>query len=99
MQRTLEQLRAMSHEELVGRILEAQEMLQEGLAVRDSLHGVLNDLLKAKADEVEYYASLNQEKLDEEGLELKKAYAAARHAVSNPHGLMISLKEKLPPVE
>lgn len=94
MQRTLEQLREMSHEELIGRILEAQELLQEGLAVRDSLHGVLNDLLKAKADEVEYYAALSPEQLDEEGLELKKAYAAARHAVSNPYGLMLSLKEK-----
>ena len=96
MQRTAEQLRAMSHEELVNRVLEAQDMLKEGLAVRDSLHGVMNALLKVKAEELEYYASAPSAQLDEEGLELKKAWAAARHAVSNPYGLMLTQREKVP---
>ncbi len=94
MQRTKDQLLAMSHDELVTRLLEAQDMLREGLAVRDSLHAVLNQLLKAKADEVEYYASVNASSLDEEGADLKKTWAAARHAVSNPQGLMLAQKEK-----
>lgn len=78
----------MTHDELVERILELQDMLREGLAVRDSLHAVLNTLLNAKADEVAYYASVPEAQLDQEGLELKRAWAAARHAVSNPYGLM-----------
>lgn len=94
MQRTREQLSAMSHDELVERVLEAQDLLKAGLAVRDSLHTVLNLLLKAKADEVEFYASASPAQLDEEGLELRKAWAEARHAVSNPHGLMLAQKEK-----
>ena len=94
MQRTKDELLAMSHAELVERVLEAQDMLREGLAVRDSLHSVLNDLLKTKSDEVEYYASVDSDQLDEEGAELRKAWAAARHAVSNPHGLMLAQKEK-----
>jgi len=52
MQRTRAELEAMSHEELVNRVLEMQDMLREGLAVRDSLHAVLNMVLNAKADEV-----------------------------------------------
>ena len=94
MQRTKDQLLSMSHDELVTRLLEAQDMLREGLAVRDSLHTVLNQLLKAKADEVEYYASASAGSLDEEGADLKKTWAAARHAVSNPQGLMLAQKEK-----
>lgn len=93
MQRSREQLSAMSHEELVERVLEAQDLLKEGLAVRDSLHTVLNDLLKAKDDEVAYYASVAEAQLDHQGLELKRAWAAARHAVSNPHGLMLKQKQ------
>ncbi len=93
MQRSREQLSAMSHEELVERVLEAQDLLKEGLAVRDSLHTVLNDLLKAKDDEVAYYASVVESQLDHQGLELKRAWAAARHAVSNPHGLMLKQKQ------
>jgi ribosomal protein L18 len=94
MQRTREQLEAMTHAELVERILEMQDMLREGLAVRDSLHAVLNTLLKAKAEEVAYYASAAEAQLDHEGVELKKAWAAARHAVSNPYGLMLKQKKQ-----
>jgi hypothetical protein len=87
MQRTKEQLAAMTHEELVERVLEAQDLLREGLAVRDSLHAVLNQLLKAKADEVAHYAALKEADLDEDARAVKRAYAAARHALSNPQGL------------
>ena len=88
MQRTKEQLLEMSHEELVDRVLEMQDILKEGLAVRGSLHTVLNDLLKAKAEEVEYYAAASEVSLDAEGADLKKAWAAARYAVSNPVGFV-----------
>lgn len=88
MQRTRAELEAMSHEDLVGRVLEMQDMLREGLAVRDSLHAVLNTVLKAKAEEVEHYASTGDGDLAPEEIELKRAWAAARHAVSNPVGLM-----------
>lgn len=88
MQRTKSELIAMSHEELVERVLEAQDMLREGLAVRDSLHAVLNMLLKAKASEVEHYASVDETKLEPHEQDLRKAYAAARHALSNPSGLV-----------
>jgi hypothetical protein len=88
MQRTRSELESMSHDELVERVLEAQDLLREGLAVRDSLHAVLNMLLKAKASEVEYYASVDDTNLDHHEQELRKAYAAARHAVSNPAGLL-----------
>src|SRR5690606_33876479 len=76
----------MSHEELVNRVLEMQDMMREGLAVRDSLHAVLNTVLNAKADEVARFADAPDASLDPEELELKKAWAAARHAVSNPMG-------------
>ena len=56
MQRTRAELEAMPHEDLVNRILELQDMLREGLAVRDSLHAVLNMVLKAKTDEVARFA-------------------------------------------
>lgn len=86
MQRTRAELETMSHEELVNRVLEMQDMMREGLAVRDSLHAVLNTVLNAKADEVARFADAPDASLDPEELELKKAWAAARHAVSNPMG-------------
>ena len=88
MQRTRAELEAMGHDDLVSRVLEMQDMLKEGLAVRDSLHAVLNTVLKAKAEEVEHYASTSDADLAPEEIELKRAWAAARHAVSNPVGLM-----------
>ena len=45
MQRSRAELEAMTHAELVDRVLEMQDMLREGLAVRDSLHAVLNQVL------------------------------------------------------
>ena len=75
-------------------MLEAQDLLREGLAVRDSLHAVLNLLLKAKADEVEHYAGLPEARLEEGERALKRAWAAARHAVSNPHGLMSARQDR-----
>ncbi len=76
----------MSQEDLVNRVLELQDMLREGLAVRDSLHAVLNKVLAAKADEVARFADAPDGTLDPEELELKRAWAAARHALSNPTG-------------
>lgn len=87
MQRTRAELEAMSHEDLVNRVLEQQDMMLEGLAVRASLHAVLNEVLNAKQDEVAHYADVPAEQLAPEELELKRAWAAARHAVSNPLGL------------
>ncbi len=87
MQRTREELEKMSHAELVERVLELQDMLREGLAVRESLHGVLNYLLLTKADEVEAYAKKSETELDEDGIAVKRAWAKARHAVSNPLGV------------
>ena len=88
MQRTRAELEAMPPEDLVNRILELQDMLREGLAVRDSLHAVLNMVLKAKTGEVARFAEADERTLDPEELELKQAWAAARHAVSNPGGLV-----------
>jgi hypothetical protein len=88
MQRTRPELESMSHDELVDRVLEAQDMLREGLAVRDSLHAVLNTLIKVKASEVEHFASVDDTGLEPHEQELRKAYAAARHALSNPSGLL-----------
>lgn len=87
MQRTRAELEAMAHDDLVARVLELQDMLKEGLAVRDALHGVLNTLLNAKQDEVARYADADPASWDEEDAELAAAWAAARHAVSNPIGL------------
>jgi hypothetical protein len=87
MQRTRAELEAMHHDDLVTRVLELQDMLKEGLAVRDALHGVLNTLLNAKADEVATYAEREDGDLGADEVELKRAWAAARHAVSNPSGL------------
>lgn len=88
MQRTRAELEAMPVEDLVNRILELQDMLREGLAVRDSLHAVLNMVLKAKTEEVGRYAELDGRQLSADELEVKQAWAAARHAVSNPRGLV-----------
>jgi hypothetical protein len=88
MQRTRAELEAMPHDDLVARVLELQDMLKEGLAVRDALHGVLNTLLNVKADEVARFADASDAELGSEELEVKHAWAAARHAVSNPLGLM-----------
>ncbi|MDQ3398244.1 MAG: hypothetical protein M3511_10840 [Deinococcota bacterium] len=87
MQRTKEELEGMTHADLVARVLEMQDMLCEGLVVRDALHRVLNDLLKAKAAEVGSYAGVADEELTEEELAVKRAWAKARHAVSNPPGV------------
>jgi len=87
MQRTRAELEAMSHDDLVNRVLELQDMLREGLAVRESLHSVLNRILNAKEEEVARYADLPASELGSDQLELKRAWEAARHAVSNPLGL------------
>jgi hypothetical protein len=76
----------MSHAELVERVLEMQDMLREGLAVRDSLHAVLNRVLAANEEQVVFYADLDDDGLDPEEHERKKAWAAARVAVANPVG-------------
>jgi len=87
MQRTRAELEAMSHEDLVNRVLELQDLLREGLAVRTSLHAVLNRILNAKQEEVARFADLPTSELDTDGIELKRAWEAARHAVSDPLGL------------
>lgn len=92
MQRTRAELETMSHDDLVNRVLELQDLLREGLAVRASLHAVLNMVLKAKADEVTRYADMSEHKLDAAELEVKHAWEAARHAVSNPLGLAKKLE-------
>lgn len=97
MQRTRAELEAMTHAELVDRVLEMQDMLREGLAVRDSLHAVLNRVLAAKEDEVAHYAGTSEAELASEEVELRRAWAAARHAASNPAGLMRRRQEE--PVE
>ncbi len=86
MQRTRIELEAMSQDDLVNRVLELQDMLREGLAVRDSLHAVLNTVLNAKSEEVARYAEALDGTLDPDELEMKRAWAAARHALSNPLG-------------
>ena len=58
MQRTKEDLEGMTHGELVGRVLELQDLLREGLVVRNAPHRVLNDILKVKADEVGRYSDV-----------------------------------------
>ena len=92
MQRTRAELEAMSHDDLVNRVLEMQDMLREGLAVRASLHAVLNTVLKAKDEEVTRYADTDEAGLGDEELEVKRAWEAARHAVSNPLGLARKLE-------
>jgi hypothetical protein len=92
MQRTRAELEAMSHDDLVNRVLELQDLLREGLAVRASLHAVLNMVLKAKAAEVAHYAEVDERTIDTTELELKHAWEAARHALSNPLGLARKLE-------
>lgn len=92
MQRTRAELEAMSHDDLVNRVLELQDLLREGLAVRASLHAVLNMVLKAKADEVASYADIDENSLGPDELEVKHAWEAARHALSNPLGLARKLE-------
>ena len=92
MQRTRAELEAMTHDDLVNRVLELQDMLREGLAVRASLHAVLNQVLKAKDDEVTRFAEVDEASLTPDELELKHAWEAARHAVSNPLGLARKLE-------
>ena len=86
MQRTREDLEAMTHDELVSRVLELQDLLREGLGVRNALHRVLNDILKVKADEVGTYADAPEAALGPEEHTLKEAWARVRHAVANPSG-------------
>lgn len=86
MQRTRAELESMSLDDLVQRVLELQDLLREGLAVRSTLHAVLNALLAAKDDEVARFADADASGLSIEEQELKRAWAAARHAVSNPLG-------------
>jgi hypothetical protein len=86
MQRTRAELESMSHDDLVQRVLELQDLLREGLAVRGTLHAVLNALLAAKEDEVARFADADATALSLEEQELKRAWAAARHAVANPLG-------------
>ena len=93
MQRTRAELEAMGNEDLVNRVLELQDMLREGLAIRDSLHAVLNTVLNAKAEEVAHFAASTEAELLPEEVELKHAWAAARYAVSNPVGLMRKRQE------
>jgi hypothetical protein len=88
MQRTRLELETMSPGDLVIRVLELQDMLKEGLAVRDSLHAVLNRVLNVKEDEVTANAGRSEVGLSPDEMALKRAWAAARHAVSNPTGLM-----------
>ena len=92
MQRTRAELEAMSHEDLVNRVLELQDLLREGLAVRASLHAVLNTVLKANDAEVSHYAEAAEDDLDPSEQEIKHAWEAARHAVSNPMGLARKLE-------
>ena len=86
MQRTKEDLEKMNQAELVARVLELQDLLREGLEVRNTLHRVLNDILKVKADEVSRYADVSETVLDPDECELKEAWARVRHAVANPSG-------------
>ncbi len=90
MQRSREELKKMTPEELVERVLEMQDILRESLLVRDTMQKLINELLTLKSDEVAYYASLNPE--SQEQLALKEAWAEARHAVANPSGFINRLR-------
>ena len=94
MQRTKEDLERMTHGELVGRVLELQDLLREGLVVRSALHRVLNDILKVKADEGGRYADAAEAVLTPDEVALKEAWARVRHAVANPSGAA----EKMPDI-
>ena len=93
MQRTKEDLEAMNHSELVARVLEMQDMLREGLEVRNALHRVLNDILTVKADEVGRYADVSETVLDPGEHALKEAWARVRHAVANPSGAATAMPD------
>ena len=93
MQRTKEDLEAMTHGELVVRVLELQDLLREGLEVRNTLHRVLNDILKVKADEVSRYADVSETALAPDECELKAAWARVRHAVANPSGASATMPD------
>jgi len=93
MQRTKEELERMTHDELVARVLELQDLLKEGLEVRNALHRVLNDILKVKAEEVGTYADTPEEALSPDEVALKEAWARARHAVSNPPGAATTMPD------
>jgi hypothetical protein len=86
MQRTRAELEAMTHDDLVQRVLELQDLLREGLAVRGALHAVLNALLAAKELEVGRFAEAELASLAPEDQELKRAWDGARLAVANPLG-------------
>lgn len=88
MQRSRAELEAMTHAELVDRVLEMQDMLREGLAVRDSLHAVLNQVLATNEEQVVFYADLDDAGATPEDHDRKKAWAAARLAVADPLGAM-----------
>ena len=76
----------MPHDSLVARVLELQDLLREGLAVRGALHTILNALLAAKGVEVGHFADADPEALTPQELELKRAWDAARLAVAHPMG-------------
>lgn len=84
MQRTRAELESMTQAELVDRVLEMQDMMREGLAVRDALHAVLNQVLAANEDQVSHYADLADDGLSPEEHDRKTAWAAARLSVANP---------------
>ena len=69
----------MSQEDLVNRVLELQDMLREGLAVRASLHAVLNTVLNAKSEEVARYAEAHEGTLDPHELESLLEYELETH--------------------
>ena len=76
----------MPHDHLVARVLELQDLLREGLAVRGALHAILNALLAAKEAEVGHFADADPEALKPHEQELKQAWDAARLAVAHPMG-------------
>lgn len=86
MQRSRSELEAMTHTDLVDRVLELQDVLREGLAVRNALHEVLNRVLLANQAEVVHYADADEASLSDEEIDRKRAWAAARMAVANPSG-------------
>jgi hypothetical protein len=86
MQRDRNELERMTHAQLVDRVLELQDLMREGLAVRESLHVILNRVLAANEDLVLKYADAEADALSGDDLERKQAWAEARMAVANPSG-------------
>ena len=78
----------MTHEELVERVLEKQDLLTESLWVRKAMQELLNSLLRLKDAEVSHFAAALDEELTNDDRALKKAWADARHALANPSGLV-----------